>query len=119
MNIIYNSIMYINQNITTYIVQQQIQKGFTKGVSGALECTSMMGHSITKAHLKQRSVGITLLDLNLCFNIFMQLIKQEKYVQLGFSPPDASDRLYHPIHWFQFPDDTAVVTSDEQKTSCY
>ena len=45
----------------------------------------------------------------------MQFIKQEKYAQLGFSPHDASDRLYHPIHWFQFADDAAVVTSDERE----
>ena len=52
---------------------------------------------------------------NLCFNTFIQFIKQEKYAQLGFSPHDASDRLYHPIHWFQFADDAAVVTSDERE----
>ena len=163
-------------------IEQQIQKGFTNGVSGVLEHTSMMGHIINKARLKQRSVVITLLDLknafgevhhnlintvlsyhhipqtvqllvanlytgfhssiisdcfttpaipfqrgvlqgdclspllfNLCFNTFIQFIKQEKYAQLGFSPHDASDRLYHPIHWFQFADDAAVVTSDERE----
>ena len=39
-------------------VEQRIQKGFTHGVSGVLEHTSMMGHVINKARLKQRSVVI-------------------------------------------------------------
>ena len=148
-------------------VEQRIQKGFTHGVSGVLEHTSMMGHVINKARLKQPYVVIALLDLknafgevhhnlincvlsyhhipqtvqllianlytgfhssiisdcfatpaipfqsgvfqgdclntllfNLCFNTFIQFIKQEKYTDLGFSSHDASDRLFHPIHWF-------------------
>ena len=52
---------------------------------------------------------------NLCFNIFIQFIKQEKYTHLGFSPHDASDHLFHPIHWVQFADDAAVLTSDERE----
>ena len=60
---------------------------------------------------------------NLCFNTFIQFIKQEKYTDLGFSSHDASDRLFHPIHWFQFADDAAVVTSDERDNqlllNCY
>ena len=51
----------------------------------------------------------------MCFNTFIQIIKQEKYAQLGFSPHDSSDRLFHPIHWFQFADDAAVMTSDERE----
>ena len=42
--------------------------------------------------------------------IFIQFIKQEKYIHLGVSPHDASDRLFHPIHCFQFADGAAVVT---------
>ena len=37
------------------------------------------------------------------------------YYYYFFSPHDASDRLFHPIHWFQFADDEAVVTSDERE----
>ena len=48
-------------------IEQRIQKGFTHGVSGVLEHTSMMGHVINKARLKQRSVVITLLDLKNAF----------------------------------------------------
>ena len=50
---------------------------------------------------------------NLCFNTFIQFIKQEKYKQLGFSPHDEHDRLVNPVHWFQFSDDAAVVTTNE------
>ena len=159
------------------LIEQKIQKGFTHGVSGVLEHTSMMAYLINKARLKQRSVIITLLDLKnafgevhhnliksvltyhhvpeaiqylgtnlytnfhsyiisdhfstpaipfkrgvllgdflcsllfyLCFNTFMQFVKQEKYNQLGFSPHDENDRFFHPVHWFQFADDAAVIT---------
>ena len=164
------------------LIEQKIQKGFTHGVSGVLEHTSMMAYVINKARLKQRSVVITLLDLknafgevhhnlvrsvlayhhipdsiqslianlytdfhsyiisdsfstpaipinhgvlqgdclsplifNLCFNTFIHFIKQEKYKQFGFSPHDENDRLFHPIHWFQFADDAAVVTTNERE----
>ena len=48
-------------------VEQRVQKGFAHEVSGVLEHTSMMGHVINKARLKQRSVVITLLDLKNAF----------------------------------------------------
>ena len=49
----------------------------------------------------------------MCFNTFIQFIKQEKYKQLSFSTHDATDRLFTPIHWFQCADDAAVVITDE------
>ena len=52
---------------------------------------------------------------NLCFNTFIQFIKQEKYKQLGFSPHDEHDRLFNPVHWFIFADDAAVVTTNERE----
>ena len=52
---------------------------------------------------------------NMCFTTFIQFIKQEKYKQLGFSSHDATDRLFNPIHWFQFAGDAAVVTTDERE----
>ena len=52
---------------------------------------------------------------NLCFNTFIQFVKQEKYNQLGFSPHDGNDRLFHPVHWFQFADDAAVITTNERE----
>ena len=55
------------------------------------------------------------LIFNLCFNTFIQFIKQEKYKQFGFSPHDENDRLFHPVHWFQFADDAAVVTTNERE----
>ena len=52
---------------------------------------------------------------NLCFNTFIQFIKQEKYKKLGFSPHDEHDRLFNPVHWLQFADDAAVVTTNERE----
>ena len=52
---------------------------------------------------------------NICFNTFIQVIKQDKYKQLGFSTHDSTDRLFNPIHWFQFADDAAVVSTDERE----
>ena len=42
-------------------------------------------------------------------------MRQEKYKQLGFSTHDTTDRPFNPIHWFQFADDAAVVTTDERE----
>ena len=170
---------FLSQN---HLIEQKIQKGFTHGVSGVLEQTSIMAYLINKARLKQRSAIITLLDLknafgeihhnliksaldyhhvpemiqqlvtnlytdfhsyilsdrfstpaipfkcgvlqgdclspllfNLCFNTFIQFVKQEKYNQLGFSPHEDNDRLFHPVHWFQFADDAAVITTNERE----
>jgi hypothetical protein len=47
---------------------------------------------------------------NMCFNTFIQHIKAEKYHQCGFS-----FKLLNPIHWFQFPDDAAVITRQESE----
>ena len=52
---------------------------------------------------------------NTCFNTFIQYIHQEKYMQLGFSSHDKLDCLFKPIHWFQFADDAAVVTTNEHE----
>ena len=55
------------------------------------------------------------LIFNLCFNTYIQYIKAEKYKQLGFSPHEENDRMFQPVHWFQFADDAAVVTSGEKE----
>jgi len=36
-------------------------------------------------------------------------------MQFCFSPHDENARPYNPIHWFQFADDTVVVTTDERE----
>ena len=48
----------------------------------------------------------------MCFNTFIQLIRQEKYKQLGFSSHDTFECLFKPAHWFQFADDAAVTTNE-------
>ena len=47
---------------------------------------------------------------NMCFNTFIQHIKAEKYRQFGFSL-----QFLNPIHWFQFADDAAVISSQESE----
>ena len=56
---------------------------------------------------------------NMCFNTFIQSVKQGKYKQLGFSAHDATDRLFKPIHWFQYADDAAVITTDERENQLF
>ena len=52
---------------------------------------------------------------NMCFDTFIQFILQEKYKQLGFSANNKHDCLFQPVHWFQFADDAAVVTTNERE----
>ena len=46
----------------------------------------------------------------MCFNTFIQHINAQKYRQFGFS-----FQLLNPVHWFQFADDAAVITSQESE----
>jgi hypothetical protein len=46
----------------------------------------------------------------MCFNTFIQHIKAEKYRQFGFS-----FQFLNPIHWFQFADGAAVISSQESE----
>ena len=52
---------------------------------------------------------------NMCFNTFIQFIRQEKCKQLGFSACDKLDYLFKPVLWFQFAEDAAVVTTKERE----
>ena len=50
------------------------------------------------------------LTFNLCFNTFIHYISHQKFKQFGYS----LDSLF-PVHWFQFADDAAVITSLENE----
>ena len=52
---------------TNNLIEHNIQKGFTPGVSGTLEHTAQMADIINKARIKQRSLVISLLDLKNAF----------------------------------------------------
>ena len=60
---------------------------------------------------------------NMCFNTFIQFIRQEKCKNLGFSANNKLDCLFQPVHWFQFADDAAVITTNERENqlllSCF
>ena len=49
------------------------------------------------------------------FNTFVQHIKSESYTQLGFWKFNKSGIPCNPIHWFQFADDAAVISSQEKE----
>ena len=48
-------------------------------------------------------------------NTFIQHIKSEKYRQLGFWKLSEIGIPCNPIHWFQFADDAAVISSQEKE----
>ena len=50
---------------------------------------------------------------NLCFNTFIQHIKASEYRQFGFLI-DCYKSL-SPVHWFQFADDAAVISGQENE----
>ena len=50
---------------------------------------------------------------NLCFNTFIQHIKAPEYRQFGFLI-DCHKSL-SPVHWFQFADDAAVISGQENE----
>ena len=52
---------------------------------------------------------------NMSFNTFIQHIKSEKYTQLGFWNLNKIGIPCNPIHWFQFADDAAVITSQDKQ----
>ena len=52
---------------------------------------------------------------NMSFNTFIQRIKSEKYSQLGFWKFNKTGIPCNPIHWFQFADDAAVISSQEKE----
>jgi len=48
----------------------------------------------------------------MCFNTFIQCIRQENYKSLCFSVNDQFDCLFKPVQWSHFDDDAAVVTTN-------
>ena len=50
------------------------------------------------------------LAFNLCFNTFIKYISDPKFAEFTFYTS-----LLNPLHWFQFADDAAVITSMENE----
>jgi hypothetical protein len=48
-------------------IEHEIQKGFTPHISGTFEHTPQMAYIINQSRIRQRSLVITLLDLNKAF----------------------------------------------------
>ena len=55
----------------------------------------------------------------MCFNTFIEFVRQEKYKQLGFSTYDKLDCLFTPVHWFQFADGAALSQAMNKKISVF
>ena len=51
----------------------------------------------------------------MCFNIFSQYIKAEKFRQFRYSYCNNSGLSFRPVHWLQFVDDAAVITGNERE----
>ena len=52
---------------------------------------------------------------NMSFNTFVQHIKSESFLQLGFWKFNKTGILCNPIHWFQFAEDVAFISSQEKE----
>ena len=56
-----------------------------------------------------------LLLFNMCFNTFIQHIRSEKFCQLGFCLKSVHGLSFTSTHWFQFTDNAAVISGQEQE----
>jgi hypothetical protein len=86
-------------------IEHDIQKGFTPNVAGTVEHTAHMAHIINTAHIKQRSLVITLLDLK---NAFGELHHNLIYKVLQYHHmPDPINELIRSLYTnFQ----TSIIT---------
>ena len=58
---------------------------------------------------------LSLLLFNMCFNVFIQYIKSNKFCQLGFCLKSVQESTLNPMHCFQLADDAAVINGQEQE----
>ena len=81
-------------NFYTSIISQHLTTPFV----------TVVGHGVLQ------SDSLSSLTFNLCFNTFIRYVAAQKFQKSGFS-------IYslYPIHWFQFADDTVVITGLEHE----
>ncbi|CAB4019443.1 Hypothetical predicted protein, partial [Paramuricea clavata] len=111
-------------------IETKIQKGFWEEVSGTIEHIELLTHIINHARNNKRHLIVTLLDLknafvgkgvlqgdclspllfNMCVNTLIKCIEDERVQCIGYSYCE----YLRPRHWFQFADDTALVTTSEE-----
>ena len=98
--------MYSFLTANQYIEHNIEQKGFTPNLSGTLEHTAQMANIINKARIKQRSLVITLLDLNAFGEVHHNLIQSVlDYHHIPFHVKDIIRSLYTDFK-------TSVITSE-------
>ena len=89
------------------MIEHNMQKGFTPGISGTYEHTAHRAHLINTARRKQRSLVITLIDLKNAFGeVHHNLIKEvNNYHKIPEPISDVIDSLYREFN-------TSIITSD-------
>ena len=97
-NHIKNLVRSLYTDFQTSIITEQFNTPFITVGRGVLQGDSLSPHLF-----------------NMSFNTFIQHIKSEKYRQLGFWKLGEIGIPCNPIHWFQFADDAAVISSQEKE----
>ena len=93
-----NLIRSIYTDFQTSIITEQFNTAFIKVGRGVLQ-----GDCLSP------------LLFNMSFNTFIQRIKSEKYSQVGFWKFSENGKPLNPFHWFQFADDAAVISGQENE----
>ena len=88
-------IMSLYQDFATTVITDSYAMSFLRIERGVLQGNSL-----------------SLLIFNLLINRFIQYVRQERFLQLGY----LLSKLLRSIHWFQFADDAAIATGQECKT---
>ena len=83
----------LNSNFQTSIITNSFQTPYFA-----------IGHGVLQGDFLSPST------FNLCFNTFIWYISDQIFKQFGFNMSSI-----YPIHWFQFADDAAVITSLEHE----
>ena len=108
-NLIYEVLKYHNIPYHISHLVKSLYSGFHTSVITSDFHTSV----IPIRHVVLQGDCISPLIFNLCFNTFIQHIKALNYRQFGFLL-DYCKNL-NPVHWFQFADDTAVISGQESE----
>ena len=100
---------HIPEQVNTII--KSLYSGFQTSILTAEYNT----HFITVGRGVLQGDCLSPLLFNMCFNTFIQHIKEDNYNQYGFHIKNNYASSLRPVHWFQLADDAAVVTGQESE----